>query len=82
VRARVRAPDDRGMNTDTSYLTTYRCIRLGCRMTMRLFNPIERCPRCRAVVETIEQPRRDPEELVAAALADVLAGFETLLACS
>jgi hypothetical protein len=70
------------MNTDSAYLTTYRCIRLECRMTMRLFNPIERCPRCGAIVETIEQPRRDPNEFVAAALADVLAGFDGLLACS
>jgi hypothetical protein len=64
---------------DASHLTTYRCIRLGCRMTMRLFAPIERCPRCRAVVETIEHPACDRDELLAAALADVLAGFDGLL---
>jgi hypothetical protein len=63
---------------DHAHLTTYRCIRLGCRLIVRLFDPIERCPRCRAVVEPIERPRADLE----AAIADVLAGFERLLAPS
>jgi hypothetical protein len=67
------------MAKDTSHVTTYRCIRLSCRMTMRLFNPIDRCPRCRAVVETIEPARRSPDDVVTEALADVLAGFDELL---
>jgi hypothetical protein len=68
------------MPSNTSHLTTYRCIRLSCAMTVRLFGPIERCPRCRAVMYTLEPPAQDPDALVANALEDVLAGFELMLA--
>jgi hypothetical protein len=67
------------MAKDTSFLTTYRCIRMRCALTVRLFDPIERCPRCRAMMTVIEHPALDRDWLVSEALADVLAGFDRLL---
>jgi hypothetical protein len=64
----------------TDHLTTLRCIRLSCAMTVRLLDPIDRCPRCRARMFVLEQPAVDPNELVADALQDVLAGFDHVLA--
>jgi hypothetical protein len=66
-------------NTD-SYRTTIRCIRLGCRMTLRLLDPIDRCPRCHALMATVERPERDLDAFVAAATDEVVAGFQALLA--
>ncbi len=65
--------------SDLPYRTTYRCVRMCCAMTVRLLNPIERCPRCSAVMSVVEQPQRDLDELVAAAVDDVVAGFSALL---
>jgi hypothetical protein len=67
------------MEKHSDYLTTYRCIRMRCAMTVRLLNPIDRCPRCRAVMTVVEQPRRDVDELIATSMKYVLAGFDTLL---
>jgi hypothetical protein len=66
-------------NTD-AYRTTLRCIRLGCRMTLRLLDPIDRCPRCQALMATVEPPQRDLDAFVAAAADEVVAGFQALLA--
>jgi hypothetical protein len=61
------------------YLTTQRCIRLECRLKVRLVTPIERCPRCHASMQTLEEPARDLEELITVATREILAGFEALL---
>lgn len=61
------------------YLTTQRCRRQACGLTVRLIAPIEHCPRCDAAMETVETPRRDFEALIATATSDVILGFETLL---
>jgi len=65
--------------TNQPYRTTYRCIRMGCAMTVRLLSPIDRCPRCNALTAVIERPELDLEEFVATATADVVAGFTALL---
>ena len=65
--------------SDMPYRTTYRCVRMGCAMTVRLLNPIERCPRCSALMAVIERPQLDLEEFVVAATAEVVAGFTALL---
>lgn len=67
------------MHKHGDYLTTYRCIRMSCAMTVRLLNPIERCPRCRAVMVTAEQPKRSLDELLETSMKYVLAGFDALL---
>jgi hypothetical protein len=61
------------------YLTTQRCIRLECAMTVRPITPIDRCPRCQASMYTLEEPARDLEELITVATRDILAGIDALL---
>jgi hypothetical protein len=61
------------------YLTTQRCLRMCCALTVRLITPIDRCPRCRAAMVTVEQPQRGFEALVAVATDEILAGFDSLL---
>jgi hypothetical protein len=68
------------MPKHSDYLTTFRCIRTSCGMTVRLVNPIDRCPRCRAAMRVIEEPKLDIEELIAESMADVVAGLDALLA--
>jgi len=64
---------------DRPYRTTYRCVRLGCGLTARLLNPIDHCPRCGAQMAVAEAAQRTVEDFVAAATADVVAGFDDLL---
>ena len=64
---------------DSRYRTTYRCVRLECRLTARLLNPIERCPRCGAAMAVIERPQLDLDAFVAAATEEVVAAFSALL---
>jgi hypothetical protein len=64
---------------DRPYRATYRCVRLGCGLTTRLLHPVHHCPRCGAQMAVTEQPERDVEDFVAAATADVVAGFDELL---
>jgi hypothetical protein len=65
--------------SDQPYRTTYRCLRMGCAMTVRLLNTVDRCPRCSALMAVIERPELDLEQFVATATADVVAGFTALL---
>jgi hypothetical protein len=64
---------------DLPYRTTYRCVRLCCAMTVRLLDPIDRCPRCSAVMAVIERPKFDVDEFVVSATEDILTGFTALL---
>jgi hypothetical protein len=64
---------------DLPYRTTYRCVRLGCRLTTRLLAPIDHCPRCDAQMSVVARPERDLDEFIAAATEDVVAGFDELL---
>ena len=65
--------------SDMPYRTTYRCVRMGCAITFRLLNPIDRCPRCNAAMAMIKPAQLDLDEFVAAATADIVAGFDALL---
>jgi hypothetical protein len=65
--------------SDQPSRSTYRCIRMGCKMTVRLLGPIERCPRCGALMAELEGPQLDIDAFVAAATSDAVAGFEALL---
>jgi hypothetical protein len=65
-------------NTD-AYRTTFRCIRMTCKLTLRLLGPIERCPRCRAQMTVVALPRLDLDAFLAAATDEVVAGFGALL---
>src|SRR5580765_4393692 len=65
--------------SDLPYRTTYRCVRMRCAMTVRLLNPIERCPRCSALMSVVEHPQLDLDEFVAAATDEIVAGFTALL---
>ena len=64
---------------DMPYRTTYRCVRLGCRLTARLLEPIERCSRCDAQMAVIAAPERNLDEFFTAATENVVAGFAELL---
>ena len=64
---------------DLPYRTTYRCVRLCCAMTVRLLDPIDRCPRCSAVMAVIERPQFDVDEFVVSATEDIVTGFTALL---
>jgi hypothetical protein len=64
---------------DMPYRTTYRCVRLGCRLTARLLEPIDRCPRCDAQMAVIAAPERNLDEFFTAATENVVAGFAELL---
>jgi hypothetical protein len=64
---------------DLPYRTTYRCVRLCCAMTVRLLDPIDRCPRCSAAMAVIERPQFDLDEFVGSATEDIVAGFTALL---
>ena len=64
---------------DWRYRTTYRCVRLECALTVRLLDPIERCPRCGAAMAVLERPQLDLDEFVASATAEVVAAFSALL---
>jgi|tagenome__1003787_1003787.scaffolds.fasta_scaffold20609960_2 hypothetical protein len=64
---------------DLPYRTTYRCVRLCCAMTLRLLDPIDRCPRCSAVMAVIARPQFDLGDFVVSATEDIVAGFEALL---
>jgi hypothetical protein len=68
--------------SDLPFRTTFRCVRSGCAMIVRLVNPIERCPRCSAAMATIDGPQLDLDEFLVAATAEIVAGFETLLSAS
>jgi hypothetical protein len=65
--------------SDMPYRTTYRCLRMGCAITFRLLNPIDRCPRCGATMAMIKPAQLDLDEFVASSMADVVAGFDALL---
>ena len=65
--------------SDLPYRTTYRCVRLGCRLKTRLLDPIEQCPRCGAQMAVVEPAQYDVEHFLAAATEDVVAGFDGLL---
>jgi hypothetical protein len=65
--------------SDLPYRTTYRCVRLGCRLTARLLDPIDQCPRCGAQMAVVEPAQRDLENFLAAATDNVIAGFDELL---
>ena len=64
---------------DWRYRTTYRCVRPECALTARLLDTIERCPRCGAAMAVAERPQLALDEFVAAAAAEVVAAFSTLL---
>lgn len=61
------------------YLTTQRCSRPNCQLTVRLITPIEHCSRCNSPMEIVEAPERDFDALIATATDDVINGFEDLL---
>jgi hypothetical protein len=83
LRHRARSRSAPGLiPSDLPYRTTYRCVRMGCAMTVRLLNPIERCPRCNALMAVIERPQLDLEEFVVEAAAEIVAGFTALLQAS
>src|SRR4051812_1529809 len=65
--------------SDLPYRTTYRCVRLCCEMTVRLLDPIDRCPRCSALMAVIERPQFDLDEFVVSATEDIVSGFTALL---
>jgi hypothetical protein len=65
--------------SDLPYRTTYRCVRQGCSLTVRLLNPIDHCPRCGAQMAVVGPAQRDLDGFLAAATADVVAGFDQLL---
>ena len=64
---------------DSRYRTTYRRVRLECRLTTRLLNPIERYPRCGAAMAVVERPPLDLDAFVAAATEEVVTAFTGLL---
>jgi len=68
--------------SDLPYRTTYRCMRMCCAMTVRLLNPIERCPRCSALMAVIDLPQLDLDAFVVSATGDVVTGFTALLRAS
>ena len=72
-------PYEKPILTDMRLRTTYRCIRIGCRMTVRLLEPIERCSRCDAPMTVVARPQIELDDFVAEATAEVVAGFEALL---
>ena len=67
------------VESDMPFRTTYRCVRMGCAMTVRLLDPIDRCPRCSASVAAVEGPQVDLDVFVAEATVEVVAGVEALL---
>ena len=80
LRGNARSGSAAGLvRSDLPYRTTYRCMRMCCAMTVRLLDPIERCPRCSAAMAVIEPPQLDLDQFVVAATETVVAGFSALL---
>jgi hypothetical protein len=75
LRGNARSGSAAGLvPSDLPYRTTYRCTRMCCAMTVRLLDPIERCPRCSAAMTVIEPPQLDLGRTAFAAIVECAVG--------